>query len=497
MPKPVKVAQAFRDGMKRDFSRDQMPPNTLWNSVDFIPEILGAPIRKRGGYTYQGAATSAVTSTSDHIQAGLVAPFSLRSSPSNIAFDEDGHAFEITSSTANDIGLATPTVNPLFYSDKVIIPGSDGSTAPKMITSTSAAYSVTALTASAPAGKYAVLYKDVLWLAASSASSDRIYFSVAGNPQSWDTTNKWLDVSLPITGMAALANAVFVFMEGRTARIRGSIPPPDSDFIVDDPIFEVGCTDNRSISLYRDKVIWANASGLFISDGTAMDDLTAICGMKNWWLDIMAGREPVNGTTAVYDRTNGIISTGVYRDYLLYSVMSGTAFIDAGFIDLKRYVWGRFSNQKVDFYWKQEYPEELYAGSRVSSRIHKCSGLFAPTSATSADANGTVVTPYIETPYYMGEGPLQTFLFAFLEYDLRDPASADPILTLSYLTDPSLTSYTDLADTLPEQTAIARLHRRLGFTGRGIAFKIAQSNGSSDTRLYGVEVSANTQDSFK
>ena len=127
--------------------------------------------------------------------------------------------------------------------------------------------------------------------AGASAYPKRIYFCIAGEPESWDMTNKWLDMSYPITGFAALYNAVLVFCLQRTARVRGSQPPPDADFTVDDPVFEVGCTDNRSIHNYRDKVIFANAQGLYMTDGVALEDLTRVCGMKAWWRDVMKGRE--------------------------------------------------------------------------------------------------------------------------------------------------------------------------------------------------------------
>lgn len=497
LPHPVPVLRSFSNGMKRDFARDRMPPNTLWNSVDMVSDILGAPIRKRGGYTYEGAATSSITASSDHIVAGLFAPFKYRSVATNVAFDEDGFAFIIGASSAASIGLTQPTLQPVFYSDKILVPASDGTSAPKQIVSdTAGVLSVTSMSASAPPGRYGIIFKDVFWLAGSSASAQRIFFAVEGDPTSWDQVNKFADVSLPITGLAGLSNAVLVFSLDRAARFRGTTPPPGGDFVLDDPVFDVGCTDSRSITNYQDKVVWGNASGLFISDGAAMDDLTALCGMKNWWLSVMAGNDGFS-TGSAYDISTWSIVTDVYRNYLIYSVMAGTSYIDGGFIDLKRYVWGRFSNLKSAAMWGREFPEEMFLGSRVSSRIKRASSLFSPTAATSADGDGTVVAPYIETPYFPGAGALQTFKFIFLEYDLRDPGSANPYLTFSYITSPESTSYTALADTAAETTAVDRVHRSMGVPGRGIALKIAQTNASSDTRLYQLEIAANTQDAFK
>src|SRR6187551_1067671 len=91
---PAPIQQSYRAGMKRDYSRDQMPNSSLWNIIDFLPEVVDAPMQKRGGYAYASGSTAAITSTSDHIIAGLWAPFS--ASGVNLFFDEDGHAFATT-----------------------------------------------------------------------------------------------------------------------------------------------------------------------------------------------------------------------------------------------------------------------------------------------------------------------------------------------------------------------------------------------------------------
>ena len=333
----------------------------------------------------------------------------------------------------------------------------------------------------------------MLWLAGSSASADTIVFSTAGNPEAtWDLVNKVDAVSFPITGMVALANAVFVFMESRTARIRGSVPPPDSDFIVDDPMYNVGCTDNRTIATWRDKVIWGSGEGLFISDGSAMEDLTSLCGQKSWWLDVMAGRDGLSTGTA-YAASSWTIAGTVHRDYYVYCVMNGATKVDAGMIDLKTYTWTRFSNFDFDFLWNRPFPSEVYAGRRGASRIATLSGLWVPDSTNKADGDGTNVVPQFETAYFTGNPELKTFLNAYLTWYLADAAADDPILTLSYLTSPEDTSYTALTPTMAEGADIQRGHFPLNFPGYGIAFKVAQTNPSADTRIYTLELDANAR----
>ncbi len=471
--------------MKRDFPRDQMPKDSVWNLVDYIPEILGAPLRKRGGWVW---ASPPLGASSQYVISGIIAPFS--AGKKNIVFDEDGRAAAIASSSSSaDIGAASGTIDPVFYSDKVIAPQSSGESPPVYITWNGTIYTVVTMTA--PNGRYMVIHKDVAWLASTSALPKRIYFSATGDPLTWNTTDKWLDVSYPVTGMAALSNAVLVFSLERTARVRGSIPPPDSDFIVDDPLFAVGCTDNRSICLYRDKVIWANASGLFISDGTALEDLTAICGMKNWWLDIMAGRSGFSTGTA-YTPAGFTVVCRVFRDVLIYSVMNGATLVDSGFIDLKRFVWGRFSNLVFRSMWSDSYPEELYAGGTGGSgtaRVAKLSDVFQPSSVNTVDAlSSLAVLPYVEPPFFVGPESMKTMRAVYLGYDLRDAGANDPTITVSYIDSPEETAYTNISPNLPETLQKERERLVLNFPARGIGFKVAQNILSLDTRLYSFEL---------
>src|SRR6187455_2419900 len=344
--------------MKRDFARTAMPQDSLWSIIDLLPDVLEAPARKRGGYSHESTAVSGSSASSSWLEHGIWVPFT--AGDALIAFDAAGYAYHFTAAAVTAITSAPlRTRNPLFYrTGSVIVPGSDGTTAPKKITGT-AANSMTALGGSPPPGRYAAAYKDVIWLAGSSASAQRIHFSLAGDPETWDTTDRWYDVSFPISGLAALQNAMFVFGYSKTARFRGSIPPPDSDFVVDDPIFDVGCTDNRSISLYRDKVIWGNSQGLYISDGTALEDLTKVCGMKSWWQEIMSGDDGfVTGTA--YSVTGWSIATGVFGDWLFYSVMNGTTEVDSGMISLTSYTWFRQKNIDAPSFFFRTYPQELY-----------------------------------------------------------------------------------------------------------------------------------------
>lgn len=496
MPDPVKVVGTYKGGMKRDFAREDLPSGAFWNMVDILPEVIDGRARKRGGYEHVSQQLSTVQATTSYVTAGIFAPFSDGSSI--LAFDEDGRAYEIESTTGTeDIGAAVTTRTPVFYNDMVIVPDSSGAASPKKITRSSGTHTIASLGGSPPAGRYAIVFKDVVWLAAPAATGKRIFFCTAGDPESWDTTVKWMDASFPITGMAALQNAVFVFGKERTMRVRGSIPPPDTDFIVDDPIFDIGCTDSRSITTYRDKLIWGNASGIFITDGSIPEDLTRLCGMKAWWLDVMGGREGFS-TGTPYDESTWSIVSEIYGDYLLYSVMNGSTEVDSGLIDLVRFSWFRLKNVDAISAWRRPYPEELFWGRRGASYVAKTSPFFTPSAALKADADGSTVLPEFETGFFMDDSLLKTIRRVFFTYDIRDAGSDDPTLSLSYITSPEETSYTAVGGgVLPETMKIDRQHRFVNQPMRGIGFKVAQANASSDTRFYDLEVEVNRREGYR
>lgn len=484
MATPTTLHQRYSLGMRRDHGREDLPEDALWNLVDFIPDVLDARLRKRGGWVNASQDINGIQGTAAWIAAGIVADYT--AGQSKLAFDEDGRAYEAESALSTEnIGLAHPTLSPVFYDDMVIVPHATSSDPPKKITRSGGVHTIANLGGTPPAGRHAIVYKDVLWL----ALDKRIHFSVAGNPESWDTNVRYLDVSYPITGFAAPGgNGVMVFSEGRTVRVRGTVPPPDSDMVVDDPIFTIGCTDSRSIAHWQNKAIFANADGLFMTDGSSVpDNLTRLCGMQSWWRDVMAGRAGFTPAGSGYDRTSWSIAGGIFGDYYYYSIMQGTTLVDSGMIDLQNQVWIRLANIDAAFFFGREYPSDLFFGRRNAARVASVADVFAPAAANKLDGNSVAVLPLLETGYF--EGPIgpKTLKNLYVGYDLRDAASDNPSLTASYIDSPEQTSYTTITPSLQETLKYGRQALQLGVVVSGVAFKIAQTGASGDTRLYGLE----------
>jgi hypothetical protein len=208
--------------------------------------------------------------------------------------------------------------------------------------------------------------------------------------------------------------------------------------------------------------------------------------MKSWWRQIMSGQDGYS-TGSAYSISGWSIAGSVFDDYYFYAVMNGSTLVDCGMIDLARFAWIRLSNIDALCFFSRLYPQELFFGNAGEPRLSQLSDIFIPSSSNKADADGTNVLPILEYPYFEGEPGVKTGQRLYLGYDIRDAASDNPVLTVSYITSPEQTSYTALTPTLAETTGYTRAAVQLDTPLNGIGVKITQTNPSSDTRIYALE----------
>lgn len=484
--------------MKRDWARNQLPSASLWNAQDVLLNY-GAQVRERAGWAYQSQALSALSAGSTQVKGGVYAIFVISgtATPRNLAIDEDGALYDATTAdTATSIGTALTVVqNPVFHGGTirngqteltglVIIPDGTGAAEPKVYDGSTLA----TMSGTPPKAKYATVYKDYTVLANGTASGtlypNRLWFSPVGDPDcnaaaSWDLTDSWLDVSLPVKSVSATRNAILVFSDTQVARIRGSVPPPDEDMVVDDPIFTVGLYDPQSIAPYKDTVIWAGPEGIFRSDAVTLDDLTKRGGMLSYWTSL------TSSATSTWT-----FAGGIQRDTYFLSVMDGSTFKDAFAIDLQTLAWTRLTNIDALCMWNGQYGigDELYWGRQGAPRVARLSTIYSVGSSTyKADGDGDAVTGVIETPFYpLGKGAgLKRIRRVYPTYEITDYGSDNPTATVSYVLTPEETSYTT-AGTLSEATEQTRSRVEINKQGYGIGLKISRTN-PGDFLFYGVE----------
>lgn len=462
-----------------------MPDGSAWNLVDYVPG-LDAELTKRGGWAYGSNDINAVTSTASYVYAVFYAPFS--GGAQLVALDEDATLYKINIATlvVTNVGAATSKPRQLgFHRNKLVIPG-DGSTVPRKYDGSS----ISSLTG-APEGQYVTAYRDRTVLAGKTSLPTYIYFSAAGDPTTWDTTNTWVSVNQPVTGLASLPGALMVFQNTVTSRIRGSTPPPQTDMILDDPLFNVGCTDVRSIAVTSSVCAFANPLGVYLTNGTNLPtDLTEAAGIKRYWQSVLVG----------YDASMWTLAGGFYQNSYVIAVMNGATFKDAFVFDLRSYSVRRLSNfQALCFANGTAISEELWFGLRSGLpgsevRLGKFSTTFLPSSTVKNDANGTAVAPVVELPIY-GAQPAgkKTWRAVYIEYDCEDAATDNPTLTVSYIKDQD-DAYTALSPALVEATTKTRSRLAVRLPSSALGLKIAQTNASASTRIHSIQADVHARE---
>lgn len=485
MGKPIVLQERF-SRMVRDAARYALPAGACWNLVDYLPD-LQANARKRGGWSYASNDISAVALSAAYVTAVAYAPFS---GGAKLCAMTDNNKFVTIATNGTVTQVSTSGIqslqNPVFHSDKLIITGSDGATAPKYYDGTTFG----ALAGTPPNGKYATVWKDRTVLASTSTNLTKTYFSAAADPTSWDTTNRWISTLRPPTGLAPLPGALMIFQDAVTARVRGSIPPSSNgllgDFIMDDPVFNTGCTDARSIASDGAIACFANPTGVYLTNGTNIPvDVTKQAGLKKYWQDQLSG----------YSSSSWTLAGGIFRKTYFISVMNGSTFVDAFWFDLEDYSGGRLSNLKaVTMAAAVQVLEELYIASRAAPRVNSISSIYSPAAGVKNDADGTAVAPVLETPFFLDtKSGRKTWRSLIVEYDMRDAATDNPILTVSYIKNPD-DSYTALSTTLAETTTDTRDQLYLRFPAQGLGLKFAQTNASSDTRIVAISADVHSRE---
>lgn len=482
MAKVSRVQSEFRR-MMRDHPRSAMLKGTCWTIQDAIPN-LGAPLRTRGGWTHYSDDVSAAggsLATANYLYSG--AYLDQITTPRLVAVTDTARLFRVATDGTGDVtDIGAVTTIPWFYPQLngiVVLCSSTGAAAPKKYDGTTLGN----LGGSPPSAAYAATWKSLMLLGGGTAATEpqRLYFSTTdNNAETWDTTNVYWDFTYPITSLAPLRNAVLVFHDQYASRLRGSTPPPGGDLIADDPLFNVGCNQPWSIQTWNEQIVWANEYGIYITDGIVPNDLTRLCGMKTYWQDLMS---------QATDRW--LISSGLIRDHYVYCVYrdADIAVKDAGMIDLRTNAWVKLTNLGAGAFWRStalSNQEKLFFGRLGSDRVAELSTMWTPSATYKNDGDGDPVQMMVETPFYEFGRGIDLVRDTYVTYDLRDADADDPTLEVSYVTDPSSSSYTTAA-TLAETTEVGRRRATINRTGLGFGLKLTQANAASDGRLYAVD----------
>lgn len=470
-------------GMVSDAVAEALPAGAVIDAADFLLHRPGV-MQKRGGTDYAGPAMTAAT------YANTVAYVLYASGAQVLAVGDNGHLYTVAGSTTDVatlgsafVSLHRPVIVPSSGAILTVFPANDGTTAPKKWDGAAAAN----LGGSPPTALTGAVYKQRLVLANSSANPNRIWFSPVPSVEStWDTSNSYIDAEQAVTGLAALNNTLLVFHRGSTERIVGATPPPNSD--MDRALmWQVGCTDQRSILVQDGACIFANPRGVYLTNGSTPVSLTRQGGMDHYWWELMRG----------YDSATWSIACGGMRGFLFVTVMNGSTFKATLMCQLATRAWWRLTNIKaIAFASTQEGTDTLYYADRSTNRVVSCGNIFRPSGGVRNDADGTAVTPTVTLAPFGAQGPgVKHFGHGRVDYSMSG-ASSNPALTVTYSAEivkldgllSGNSNPTEGGTMLETSGHSTRKRFLIGSSGQCLVVKIAQTIASDDTEIYAVEV---------
>ena len=519
MGQTLPLSRNFDQGFVSDVARDELGPAQAYRMRDWIPQ-LDAPLRKRGGWSYGSPDLSSLGGTAASVASLGYLPFAADGHV--VAISNTGSVYQLKrfdglgGATVTDTGDTSIVPSwPIFWhhtgtlSYGIILGGlNQTAKVPKKYfdTTGAGAYQSQPLGGTPPKARFGYSWGDYLVLgnyydpsAADALKNYRLAFSAVGNPDSWTLSGasaSTFDFPEEVVAGVPLLNTVLIFGYGTVYSLTGDTPPPGGN-LARKPLFQGnGTFDGRSVAAWREYAIWANASGVFSSDGATFTDLTEAGGISNYYRALVTGFAFTQGWSAV-----GSI---LYDRYVLTIRNAAGTVVTTLVCDLNRKVWTEWTNiNAANFAHRPAGPgtalfgggEELFAAHISLPRLVTLSGLFSPATANAADADGAAVLPSLETPFYnMGFSGIKRIRNLYVAYDIRS-AGASPLLRVStVLTPESGAAYTQVAPDLITTTKMRRAPVGVRKPALGVGLKIAQIGASADTRLYGVEAEGHPEE---
>ncbi len=474
-------------GEYQDRGRDDIPPNYAWSLRDLVPHILGATLRVRGHTTYNSQALPGA------VESLVWAPYA---AGGRLVAVTDTQAYDVppAGTTATLIGSVPGPVraNALFYRNALYVP-SPGSAIHKIGYSP---FGIATLPGSAPQGAQLTSYRDRL--VGSDATGTSLVFSKPGDPTAaWDSLSV-IAVEAFISGLKAMRNQILVFHYDSVEFIRGTTPPDSTlsdqtgDMTRDILWSDRGCFDARSISSWQENVIFADASGVHITDGGQVRNMIEQGGMSRAWRSafeeaLVAG---VNGT--------------VYGNYYLCTVRVGGGS-ETWLCDIPTRRWHRWSNIESAAFAVSTVgasSERLHATDHTTRRVLNLDYCLNPDKAGEApkvDANGVNVLPVIETPWLrisrrVGLRRIYDVFLYYLARRATDPGT--DMVSIGYVTEPEDTTYEALTGF--RQTAVSKRRKVPVFRElEGIAFRVAATQQIIDFRIHNVGLSLEAEEEHR
>jgi hypothetical protein len=478
-------------GIRGDEGKDAVPEGFAWDMVDFVPQYLGAKLRARApwGY-YSGVLPNPI----DNI---TFAPYSAGEriivNAGTGIFRIDPPATFNNPGTAVSLGTIRQTYGPIFHRNRMILPHFAGSQRAQTLDWDGTTYTIAELPASSFMGRLGTVFGDRIVLANSAAKPTTLAFSKPGDPMlAWNALSE-IPTSMPITGIVEQRGTLLVFHAGSVERIRGA-HPPDSDAghqfgdMLLEPLFgNVGCLHSRTISRWGDNILFADARGVHMTDGSSVVNLAEEGGMSKRWTDLMGDVfRRLQGQTTEWHQAGT-----VFRDYYIIGhrdVRMGADYCFAIHIPTRE--WIRLGNIHSNCFGVSAGASEMLLGADMDTRrVVELSRIFAHDEdrvENLVDGNGVPVLPYVETGWLQlpAYSRVHSLFFDYETFGFSD----DGVLEVEYKLTPAMRQGEDFkaAGTLLDTGPAVRRKLRMGVRARGIALKLKAVAPVHDLRLHGV-----------
>jgi hypothetical protein len=478
------VDRNFDLGFQRDISRDQLPRGAAWTLRDWIPQN-GAPLRKRGGWTWGSPDLGGSFGIAEvqYVPLGIIGHLLALRSDGNLYVAE---ARPSAPAAGTHAGFTDTRGQMFWHRDRMILLdlGTPTASAPVQYRNTGGVtFAVSSLGGSPPTAFVGASWGDYLVLASGWGQFNRIWYSAPGDPESWSVGagGSWLD--LPVTGVIAIAvlnNFKMVFSSNQVWVITGDAPPPGGNLSVRILFDRNGTPDGRSVARYREYVVWANSTGVYRSDGSTLTDLTESGGISRFWREVVSGFSSGLGWT---------VAGEVFRGHYFVTITNASGVSTTLVCDLDRQVWFELTNVSASSYavrtpdWEEE---ELFFGHRTLPRVGTLSPIWTP---SASDADGTPVLPLVDLSFHkLGSPSRKRFRRAYVTYDLRGGE-----MVVEKVLSPENGSYAS-SGALGGTTKTQRSPVDLRSASEGIGLRLRQTSPSTDTSLHEIEIEGHAKD---
>jgi hypothetical protein len=508
MAKPTILTMDWALGMRTDVAANLMPHNAAGNIKNMIPGYGLAPIMIRSGWNkaYTGASDfSAVDATPSRIESLAWAPFP--ADPSLIAIGNNGAIFRLRPSGVVTELHATGTGGaaahpPFWHFDRMIIPSQSITVYPWQITYSGTTDTPAAFSGDVPKAKVGASWESYLLLAnggdpsaAYALNPRRIWYSDPGLVTFTMTNNSYIDCPDEVVRIVPMTNGQFVFGYDRCWLISGTVPPnPSTTTPADTVIRELwpqGTCDGRSVCKWGEYIIFANAEGIWKTDGTSCSNVTAAAGVSRGYKGDM-----INFVTS-FSAAGGVMGDWYFLTVLNASRVEQFTWV----VNLRDNVAFKFFGFPTLMYASVQSaptgsnissPEDLLFGLTTMTNVGRMQPCFDAGGVAGTDANAVVIDwELFSAMYDLGSPVEKRFRRAYFTYNW-DNANSGVVKTEYTVTNNPFTGTAGLTTLAQLPTGVGRQPLPVNNRGRWIAFRFSNTTpGTSNVKnfaLFGLEV---------